>query len=279
MTDKERHVVDYYSRHPISSEHVLVKLRESRGHLDDLRPEELYPHDQDHYGGLDANAALAELAHMKAGVKVADFCAGLGGPARYWAHLYDVEVTGIELNPSRIQGANELTRRVGLQDRVQVISGNVLDVPLADGSFDTVVSQEALLHVPDKFKALEEAFRILKPGGRLAFTDWVTHRPLSADEAEDMWRGIAAQTLQSIDGYRAFLVQAGFRVVSTEDLTELWGTVLEERLAMYQKLRGETQRAGTPSGDEAFYQSYVRLVAHVKARVLGGGRFVAEKPS
>ena len=38
MTDRERHVVDYYSRHPISSEHVLAKLRESRGHLDDLAP-------------------------------------------------------------------------------------------------------------------------------------------------------------------------------------------------------------------------------------------------
>ena len=279
MTDRERHVVDYYSRHPISSEHVLAKLQESRGHLNDLRPEDLYPHDQDHYGGLDANDDLAELARMKAGVKVADFCAGLGGPARYWAHRYDVEVTGIELNPSRIQGAEELTRRVGLEDRVQVISGNVLDVPLADGSVDAVVSQEALLHVPDKLKALEEAFRILKPGGRLAFTDWVMHRPLSAEEAEDMWRGIAAQTLQSIDGYKASLVKAGFQVVSIEDLTDFWGTVLEERLAMYQKLRVETKRAGTPSGDEAFYQSYARLVAHVKARVLGGGRFTAEKPS
>ncbi len=279
MTDRERHVVDYYSRHPISSEHVLAKLQESRGHLNDLRPEELYPHDQDHYGGLDVNDDLAELARMKAGVKVADFCAGLGGPARYWADRYDVEVTGIELNPSRIQGAEELTRRVGLEDRVQVISGNVLDVPLADGSVDAVVSQEALLHVPDKLKALEEAFRILKPGGRLAFTDWVMHRPLSAEEAEDMWRGIAAQTLQSIDGYKASLVKAGFQVVSIEDLTDFWGTVLEERLAMYQKLRVETKRAGTPSGDEAFYQSYARLVAHVKARVLGGGRFTAEKPS
>jgi len=279
MTDRERHVVDYYSRHPISSEHVLAKLQESRGHLNDLRPEDLYPHDQDHYGGLDANDDLAELARMKAGVKVADFCAGLGGPARYWAHRYDVEVTGIELNPSRIQGAEELTRRVGLEDRVQVISGNVLDVPLADGSVDAVVSQEALLHVPDKLKALEEAIRILKPGGRLAFTDWVMHRPLSAEEAEDMWRGIAAQTLQSIDGYKASLVKAGFQVVSIEDLTDFWGTVLEERLAMYQKLRVETKRAGTPSGDEAFYQSYARLVAHVKARVLGGGRFTAEKPS
>jgi sarcosine/dimethylglycine N-methyltransferase len=279
MTDRKRHVVDFYSRHPISSEHVLAKLRESRSHLDDLRPEELYPHDQDHYGGLDANDALAELARMKAGVKVADFCAGLGGPARYWAYRYDVDVTGIELNPSRIQGAEELTRRVGLEDRVQVISGNVLDVPLEDGSVDAVVSQEALLHVPDKFKALKEAVRILKPGGRFAFTDWVMHRPLSADEAEDMWRGIAAQTLQSIDGYRASLVKAGFQVVSIEDLTDLWGTVLEERLAMYQKLHVETKRAGTPSGDEAFYQSYARLVAYVKARVLGGGRFTAEKPS
>ena len=223
MTDGEHGVVDFYSRHPISSEHVLAKLRESRGHLNGLRPEELYPHDQDHYGGLEANDALAGLTRMKAGIRVADFCAGLGGPARYWADRYGVEVIGIDLNSSRIKGAQDLTRRVGLQDRVRVVSGNVLEVPLPDDSVDAVVSQEALLHVPDKLEARKQAFRILKPGGRLAFTDWVMHRSLSAEEAEDLWRGFAAQALQSIDGYKALLAQAGFTVVSIEDLTDLWG--------------------------------------------------------
>jgi sarcosine/dimethylglycine N-methyltransferase len=51
MTDEISSPVDFYNRHPISSGIVLAKLAASRGHLDDLRPEELLPHDQDHYGG------------------------------------------------------------------------------------------------------------------------------------------------------------------------------------------------------------------------------------
>src|ERR1700760_2023918 len=163
MKQDIRSAIDFYERHPISSEIILAKLKASRGHLDDLRPEELFPHDQDHYGGLAANDALAAHARIEDGTRVADFCAGLGGPARYLAHRFRADVTGIELTPARVKGAQELTRRVGLQDRVRIFEGNVMQVPLPDASIDVVVSQEALLHVPDKPRALAEAFRILRP--------------------------------------------------------------------------------------------------------------------
>lgn len=267
----------FYTRHPISCAIILAKLRAARGHLDDVAPDELFPHDQDHYGGLAANDALAAAAHIGAGSRVADFCAGLGGPARYLAHRYGAEVTGIELTPTRVDGAATLTALVLLSDRVRVLQGNVMDVPLADASMDAVVSQEALLHVPDKGRALGEAFRILKPGGRLAFTDWTPHAPLSEADADLLWRGMAAQTLQSVESYRALLERAGFRIVSVDDLTREWGVILAERLAMYRRLREEAERAGTPPGHDAFHESYVRFVALVQAGSLGGARFAAEK--
>ena len=211
------------------------------------------------------------------GSRVADFCAGLGGPARYLAHRYGADVTGIELTPARVAGAAELTTLVGLQDRVRVLEGNVMDVPLPDAGMDAVVSQEAFLHVPDKGRALAEAFRILKAGGRLAFTDWTPAAPLSAADADLMWRGMAAQNLQSVAGYRALLEGAGFRIVSVDDLTREWGVILAERLAMYRRLRAEAERAGTPPGHDAFHESYVRFVELVQSGELGGARFTAEK--
>ena len=276
MTNQE-HVLAFYSRHPISREQILAGAKSRRGHLDALAPEDLFPFDQDHYGGLSVVDALAERARIGTGSEVADFCAGLAGPARYLAYKYGAIVTCIELNPHRASGAADLTRRVGLDRRVRTVRGDVMRVPLARETMDAVVSQEALLHVPDKSAALAEAFRVLRRGGRLAFTDWAVHRPLATGDADAMWRGIAAQSVQSFMSYPQILRETGFRNVVVEDLTVGWGIILEERFAMYRKLREETIRLGTPSGDDEFYRSYARLVALVQERTLGGGRFTAEK--
>jgi sarcosine/dimethylglycine N-methyltransferase len=279
MADEIHSVVDFYSRHPISLEIILEKLKAARGHLDDVRPEELFAHDQDHYGGLAANDALAAHAGIAEGVRVADFCAGLGGPARYFAERYGADVTGIELTPKRVKAAQELTRLVGLQDKVRVIEGNVMAPPLADRSVDVVISQEALLNVPDKERALAQAHRLLKPGGCLAFTDWVAHHPLSDADKQLLWQGMAVTTLFSPQAYGELIERAGFALRSVEDLTAEWGVILKERLAMYRKLRGEAVEAQAPAGHDAFYSSYVRFVDLVNAGHLGGARFVAGKPA
>jgi sarcosine/dimethylglycine N-methyltransferase len=277
MSDATSQTVFFYDRHPISCDIILAKLRGSRGHLDGLRPEELFPHDQDHYGGLAATDELARGAQVSNGSRVADFCAGLGGTVRYLAHRYGADVTGIELTPARVSGAEELTRRVGLDGAARIVEGNVMDVPLADASFDAVVSQEAFCHVPDVRKAVAEAFRILRIGGRLAFTDWIVNQPLTAADAELMWEGMAIQPLRSLAEYRSLVESVGFRVISTTDLTEEWGPILKERLAMYQRLREEARQAGTPMGHDAFHQSYIRFVDLIQECKMGGVRVVATK--
>jgi SAM-dependent methyltransferase len=277
MSDATAQTRYFYDRHPISCDIILAKLRASRGHLDGLRPDDLFAHDQDHYGGLAATDELARAARIASGTRVADFCAGLGGTVRYLAHRYGADVTGIELTPSRVAGAQELTRRVGLQDKARVTEGNVMSVPLGDAIMDAVVSQEAFCHVPDPGKALAEAFRILRKGGRLAFTDWIANEPLSRDDAELMWQGMAIQPLRSIPDYRRLVEGAGFKVQSATDLTAEWGPILKERLAMYQRLREEARQAETPMGHDAFHQSYIRFVELIQQRKLGGVRIVAAK--
>jgi sarcosine/dimethylglycine N-methyltransferase len=277
MTSQIHSAVDFYDRHPISAQIILAKLASERGTLEGLRPEDLFPLDQDHYGGLAANDALAASARIGAGSKVVDLCAGLGGPARYLAHRYGADVTGVELTPARVAGAAELTRRVGLDGQVRVIEGNVMDLPLQDARYDAVVSQEALLHVPDIARAFAEAHRVLRPGGRIAFTNWVVHQPLPEAQRQLLWDGMAAASLIGIDEHAGLLRDAGFAIEAMEDETQAWGTILAERLHMYEKLRGEAEAAGTPAGHDDFYRSYVLFVDLVQRRAMGGARFAAVK--
>jgi SAM-dependent methyltransferase len=208
---------------------------------------------------------------------VADFCAGLGGTVRYLAHKYGANVTGIELTPSRVAGAQQLTKLVGLQEKARVIEGSVMSVPLDDATMNAVVSQESFCHVPDPKKALSEACRVLKQDGRLAFTDWITNEQLTTDDTQLMWDGMAIQPLRSIPDYCRLVESSGFKVHSAIDLTAEWGPILKERLAMYQRLREEARQAGTPMGHDAFHKSYIRFVELIQQRKLGGVRIVATK--
>ena len=278
MAHKSQQAIDFYSGHPISLDLVLARLLSERGDLAGLQPSDLWPYDQDHFGGLPANDALAQCAILGPRSRVADFCAGLGGPARYYAHVYGAEVTAIELTPARAAGAKRLNDLVGLADRVRVVQGDVVNTELSDGEMDAIVSQEAFLHLPDKASVLREAHRILRAGGRLAFTDLIRHVPLAQTDADLLWEGMAIQPVETIEGYRALLAAAGFAIVGLEDLTEELRPVLRKRFEMYQAMRREAEVAGTPSGSDAFHRSYARYAELFEARQLGGLRATALKP-
>ena len=172
--------------------------------------------------------------------------------------------------------------KVKRREFLTLVVGAAMAGPLAaraldSETMDAVVSQEAFCHVPDPKKAIAEAVRILKKGGRLAFTDWIANEPLATDDAQLMWDGMAIQPLRSIPDYRHLVETSGLTVLTETDLTDEWGPILKERLAMYQRLREEARQAGTPMGHDAFHKSYVRFVELIQQRKLGGIRIVALK--
>ena len=272
MTDAGADLVAMYSRHPISARHILSKIGPGPH-----APDALWPHDQDHYGGLAANERLAAAVGMAPGMRIADFCAGLGGPARWYAHVKGVDVTGVDLSPDRVAGAAALNEAVGLSDRVRVLEGSIAAAPLDDDAFDAVVSQEAFMHVPDKTAALAEAFRALRSGGRLALTDITVPSPLSAADESLLRRGLMFHSCVSSTDYVAAFGDAGFDDVRLTDLSAEWADILKDRLRMYIALRRETAAAGAPQGDEWFHRAYPRFVELVAAGGIGGAMVSGRK--
>lgn len=272
-------VSDFYDRHPISEGQVLAAVRRRRGALAEgpVTADDLFDFDQDHYGGLAAVDTLARLAAIGVGTRVLDLCAGLGGPARFLASRRGCHVVAVELHEGRAAGAARLTRLVRLHARVRVVRGDAAALPFPAGRFEACVSQEALLHIVDKAVVLAEAHRVLVPGGRLAFTDWVARPTLGDGERRRLNEWMAATTLQGLDGYRALLGAAGFRAVTVEDLADEWRTILRARRQMFSAMREETiARLG-----ETRYQEYDQLhaffVGLIEAGKLGGGRFSATR--
>ncbi|MBL8673416.1 MAG: methyltransferase domain-containing protein [Rhodospirillales bacterium] len=271
----DRHVVQFYDDHPITAAQVLEKVQAARGTLDGPSAADLWPHDQDHYGGLDANDALAAAAGMRPGDRVLDLCAGLCGPARHNVVVRGVEVTAVDLNAKRCGGARDLNARVGLAGRIAVIEADVTAPPVPDGAFDIAWSQEAFLHIADKPRLLAAARRALRTGGRLAFTDWTAGPGLTTDDRALMSTGIAAKAIHTPAEYGALLSAAGFDSIAHEDVSVLWKPILRARLEMYRGLREEARRGSGADPHADYVRFYERFVDLVVSGRLGGARFVA----
>ena len=201
-----------------------------------------------------------------------DVCAGLGGPARFLAHRYGARVIGVDLTRARCAAGRRLSRLVALDRRVRMVNGDAQRLPFRTHAFTAVVSQEGLLHIPDKPAVLAECARVLRPGGRIAFTDWVATGRLGDGERRRLDEWMAAVTLQSIEGYREMLGRAGFAGIDAEDLSAQWIAILRERLRMYRGLRADTiARFGQARYDE-YDQLYAFFVGLVESGKVGGAR-------
>lgn len=98
---------------------------------------------------------------------VLDIGCGPGGKSLYYASLGAKSVTGIEIVGRYKEEAEALAKDLGLEDKFRFVEGDASKMPFDDGSFDTVIMNDAMEHVDKPAEVLEEINRVLAPGGRL----------------------------------------------------------------------------------------------------------------
>jgi ubiquinone/menaquinone biosynthesis C-methylase UbiE len=143
---------------------------------------------------------------------------------------------GVDMTDEMLDLARENQRKSGLEN-VRFLRGSIEELPLPDASVDVVISNCVINLSTDKRRTLAEAFRVLRPGGRLAVADIVTTAPMppAVREAAGLWAGCVAGALP-IDEYRSLLADAGFEGIEIERVSRG-----EERPA--QEARDEASRA------------------------------------
>ena len=163
------------------------------------------------------------LANLKAGEVVLDLGSGGGLDVLLAAQRVGKEgfVYGLDMTDEMLVVARRNAERAGASN-VEFIKGDIEHIPLPDNSIDTILSNCVINLSPDKDQVLHEAFRVLRPGGRLAISDIVvdgdlTNLPVSEVEirAALSWAGCIAGALTASQ-YRALLAEAGFVSIGVE---------------------------------------------------------------
>jgi sarcosine/dimethylglycine N-methyltransferase len=114
---------------------------------------------------------MRHLEPLDQSSRVLDMGSGYGGTSRYLASTYGCRVVGLNLSEVENERARRLNTEQGLADRIDIVDGSFEAVDADSGSFDAVSSQDAFLHSGERRLVVSEAARVLKPGGRFAFTD------------------------------------------------------------------------------------------------------------
>lgn len=238
--------------------------------------------DQYHYFGSKACDRLINYLSLNPNSRVLDIGSGVGGPARYISYKTGCHLQCVELRKDFSEIAQELTQRVGLDKRIQYLTGNVLSSEIIDAlspsSFDNIISFLSLLHIEDRDKVLEICFRSLKENGYIYIEDYVANCTLTPEIQTTLKEVFESSYVPNRQTYRHHFERAGFTDICFIDLTTGWKPWIAER---YQKFLQSKEESIKIFGEDVYeHRSRLYRIGRdlFQSGNIGGSLIIAKKP-
>jgi SAM-dependent methyltransferase/predicted phosphodiesterase len=160
------------------------------------------------------------IAELKPGEIILDLGCGGGIDVLLAARQIgpDGHAYGVDMTDDMLELACSNQRRAGLEN-IDFLKGTIETIPLPDRSVDVIISNCVVNLSADKSQVFAEAYRVLKPGGRLAISDVATRGPIPAAvrQSVQLWLSCIAGALE-VEEFRAMLAAAGFRQIAIEPM-------------------------------------------------------------
>ncbi len=152
--------------------------------------------------------------------RIVEIGCGSGGCALYFAQATGCRVEGLDVNPAGVRVGNEAAVAKGLASRVVFSEHDVSrGLPYDTGKFDAVYSNDAICHVPKRLELLRECWRILKPSGRVLFSDALVVTGALSNEEIAVRSSIGFYVFVPCGENERVIEEAGFQLLQVEDTT------------------------------------------------------------